>query len=131
MSSIFIRAHWYEDDKETNYVQGDPTYVVETVISLMDDALERDILVRRINQRHADMAQKARQAIADALAAHYSAKFNGVVTCMWDRLESKYHIRGDRLPSHPDLNHIYPKGWSLSDYIEEKDVDAILKGPKP
>lgn len=58
-----------------------------------------------------------REAICEAVAAHYSAKFNGKVWCLWDDDVGKYCIRGEGLPPAPELAATYPNGWSLLDHL--------------
>lgn len=64
-----------------------------------------------------------------ALAKYYSNKFNGKVWCLWDTEKRAYCIRGEGLPSHPDLREQYPNGWSLLDYVKPTKAAKLLGEP--
>lgn len=60
---------------------------------------------------------KTRKQVAEELAKYYSKQFNGIVWCFFDTQKRAYCIQGEKLPAHPDLQDVYPNGWSLLDYI--------------
>jgi hypothetical protein len=64
---------------------------------------------------------KTKDQVAKALGEHYSAKFNGKVTCFYDEDEGKFCIQGSKLPSE-----IYKSGWQLLDHIGPFEAFDIL-----
>lgn len=71
-----------------------------------------------------------KRILADKLAEYYSKKFSGKVWCSWDESKRAYCIRGEGLPSHPDLRQQYPNGWSLLDFIKPDKASQILRKPR-
>jgi hypothetical protein len=70
---------------------------------------------------------KRRRDVEQALSRHYTAKMGGNVWACYDSQRRAYSIRGDNLPSHPDLIGMYPNGWSLLDYITPAEAQRIAQ----
>lgn len=68
-----------------------------------------------------------RTEVIAALSAHYSAKFGGKVWAGYESPHKGYYIRGDKLPAHADMKHLYPNGWSLLDFVPAAKAQAIAK----
>lgn len=58
-----------------------------------------------------------REEIEAAVAAHYTQKMNGKVSCVYDEDVGAYCIQGRELPAHPDMQDTYPNGWQMLDYV--------------
>ncbi len=69
-----------------------------------------------------------RSEVSAFLAGYYSGKLNGHVWCAYDDTKRAYCIRGERLPAHPDLAHLYPRGWSMIDYVKPAKARALIAG---
>lgn len=68
------------------------------------------------------------EQIVQAVAAHYTEKFNHPIYCNYDDgeltdNESRFDISGNGIPSHPDLRETYPNGWSMLDHVSW--IDAV------
>jgi hypothetical protein len=66
-----------------------------------------------------------RKVVESALAAHYSQKFAGNVWALYDVSKRAYVIQGEGLPAAKNVQQLYPKGWSLLDYITPADAQNI------
>lgn len=71
---------------------------------------------------------KTRADVSAWIAAHYSAKFNGAVNCAYDETKRAYCIHGGSLPACPEMAHMYPRGWTLLDYIPPAKAQAMAAG---
>lgn len=68
-----------------------------------------------------------RVQVASKLSEHYTAKLGGKVWCSFDLRHKGYCIRGESLPAHPDMQHLYPNGWSMLDYIKPNKARELVK----
>jgi hypothetical protein len=67
-----------------------------------------------------------RAQVVSALSCHYSKKFGGNVRSGFDEAKRAYYIRGESLPAAKELQHLYPNGWSLLDFIKPTRARVLV-----
>jgi hypothetical protein len=64
--------------------------------------------------------------IIEKLAAHYTEKMKGTVSANWDAGTRRYCIHGNHLPAAPSAQDLYPKGWTMIDYLTPAKANEVL-----
>jgi hypothetical protein len=76
------------------------------------------------------MPSISRNEVIQALAEHFTKRFNAPVHAMYDDFKRKYNVYGSNLPAHPDMRSQYPNGWSLSQDLSAAEAREIARSVK-
>lgn len=73
-----------------------------------------------------------REEVSKQLGEYYSSEYEritGLPSKVWsyfDESKRAYCLRGENLPSHPDLRAQGRNGWSLLDYIKPTEARRLI-----